>query len=163
MKRRTAKPIHVILLLTAAFLSSGLATAQDRGGRRGGSLVPHQRVLEHLGISDPGQLELIDQLVEAAKTDLGILREEQNDYRQQLRTLLDAEAPDPTEVGNLVIWIHNSGQDIRSIQQSYREKFDLLLTPEQLTAWEEFKANRQNRRGSRRGFREDRDGSPEGC
>ncbi len=161
MKRRTAKPIHVILLLTAAFLSSGLATAQDRGGRRGGSLVPHQRVLEHLGISDPGQLELIDQLVEAAKTDLGILREEQNDYRQQLRTLLNTEAPNPTDVGNLVISARNTGQHIRSLQQSYRDQFDLLLTPEQLTAWEEFKSNRKNRRGSRRGFREGRDGSPE--
>ena len=162
MKRRTAMPIHVILLLTAAFLTSGLATAQDHGGRRGGSLVPHQRILERLGITDPGQLEQISQLEEAAKTDLGILREEQQKYREQLRTLLDMADPNPTDVGNLVISARNTGEDIRSIGQSYREQFELLLTPEQLTAWEEFKANRQNRRGSRRGFREGRDGSPEG-
>ena len=154
MKRRTARPMTVILLLTAAFLSSGLATAQDRGGRRrGGSLVPHQRVLERLGTPEPGQLELINQVEEAAKTDLGILREEQKEYRLQLRTLLDTEDPNPTEVGNLVISARNTGQDIRSIQQSYREQFELLLTPEQLTALEEFNSNRRSRRGFRRGFR----------
>ncbi|MCZ6878338.1 MAG: hypothetical protein O7G29_09365 [Acidobacteria bacterium] len=163
MKKRTARPMTVILLLTAAFLSSGLATAQDHGGRRrGGSLVPHQRVLERLGITEPGQLELINQVKEAAKTDLGILREEQKEYRLQLRTLLDTEDPNPTEVGNLVISARNTGQDIRSIQQSYREQFELLLTLEQLTAWEEFQSNRNNRRGSRRGFRGDGDVSSEG-
>ncbi len=152
----------MILVLAAAFLSSGLAIAQDRGGRGGGSLVPHQRVLEHLGITDPGQLEQINQLEEAAKTDLGILREEQREYRQQLRTLLELEAPDPTDVGNFVISARNVGEDIRSIRQSYRDQFELLLTPEQLTALQEFNSSRNNRRGSRRGFREGRDGSPEG-
>ncbi len=162
MKRRTAMPMNVILLLTAAFLISDLATAQDHGGRRGGSLVPNQRILERLGITDPGQLEQISQLEEAAKAALGILREEQKEYRQQLRTLLDTADPNPTDVGNLVISARNTGEDIRSIGQSYREQFELLLTPEQLTAWEEFQSNRQNRRGSRRGFRGDREGSPEG-
>ncbi len=153
MKTRTAKPMSVILLLAAAFLSSGLAIAQDHGGRRGGSLVPHQRILERLGITDPGQLEQLNQLEEAAKTDLGILREEQQEYRDQLRTLLDTEDPNPTEVGILVISARNTGEDIRSIWQSYREQCELLLTSEQLTAWEEFQSQRNNRRGSRRGFR----------
>ncbi len=159
MERRTTRTLSMILVLAAAFLSSGLARAQDRGGRGGGSLVPHQMVLEHLGITDPGQLEQINQLEEAAKTDLGILREEQQEYRDQLRTLLDTEDPNPTEVGILVISARNTGKDIRSIWQSYREQFKLLLTSEQLTAWEEFQSKRNNRRGSRRGFRGGGDGS----
>ncbi|MCH8321039.1 MAG: hypothetical protein IH790_08800 [Acidobacteria bacterium] len=153
MKRRTARPMTVILLLTAAFLSSGLAAAQDFGGRAGGFLVPPQRVLEHLGITDPGQLEQINQLREDAKTSLGALQEEQKGYRQQLRSLLELEAPDPTDVGNAVLSARNTGEDIRTSRQSFREQFQLILTPEQLTALEEFNSNRRSRRGFRRGFR----------
>ena len=153
MKRRTARPMTVILLLTAAFLSSGLAAAQGFGGRGGGFLVPPQRVLEHLGITDPGQLEQINQLREDAKASLGALQEEQKGYRQQLRSLLELEAPDPTDVGNAVLSARNAGEDIRTSRQSFREQFQLILTPEQLTALEEFNSNRRSRRGFRRGFR----------
>ena len=162
MKRRTAKPIHVILLLTAAFLISGLATAQDHGGRRGGSLVPSQRLLERLGITDPVQLEGINQLVEDGKAALGALQEEQKEFRQQLRTLLESEDPDPTEVGNTVIWARDVGADIRAVREGIRADFEASLTTDQLTAWEEFNSNRHSRRGSRRGFRGDRESFPEG-
>lgn len=159
MKRRTARPMNVILLLAAAFLSSGLAAAQDFGGRAGGFLVPPKRVLEHLGITDPGQLEQINQLREEAKTTLGFLQEEQREYRKQLRTLLELQAPDPTDVGNAVLSGHSVGEDIRTTRQSFRQQFQLILTPEQLTALEEFKSNRHSRRGFRRGFRRSRNGS----
>ena len=162
MKRRTAMPMNVILLLTAAFLISGLATAQDHGGRRGGSLVPSQRLLERLGITDPVQLEGINQLAEDGKAALGALQEEQKEYRQQLRTLLESEDPDPTEVGNTVIWARNVGADIRTVREGIRAEFEASLTADQLTALEEFNSNRHRRRGSRQGFRGSRDGSPDG-
>ena len=162
MKRRTAMPMNVILLLTAAFLISGLATAQDHGGRRGGSLVPSQRLLERLGITDPVQLEGINQLVEDGKAALGALQAEQKEYRQQIRTLLESEDPDPTEVGNAMIWARNVGADIRTVREGIRAEFKASLTADQLTALEEFNSNRHRRRGSRQGFRGSRDGSPEG-
>ena len=162
MKRRTAMPMNVILLLTAAFLISGLATAQDRGGRRGGSLVPSQRLLERLGITDPVELEGFNQLVEDGKAALGALHEEQKEYRQQLRTLLESEDPDPTEVGNTVIWARNVGADIRTVREGIRAEFEASLTADQVTALEEFNSNRHRRRGSRQGFRGSRDGSPDG-
>ncbi len=162
MKRKTAMPMNVILLLTAAFLISGLATAQDHGGRRGGSLVPSQRLLERLGITDPMQLALINQLAEDGKAALVALQEEQKEFRQQLRTLLESEDPDPTEVGNTVIWARDVGADIRAVREGIRADFEASLTTDQLTAWEEFNSNRHSRRGSRRGFRGDRESFPEG-
>jgi uncharacterized membrane protein len=154
--------MNVILLLTAAFLISGLATAQDHGGRRGGSLVPSQRLLERLGITDPVQLEGINQLVEDGKAALGALQAEQKEYRQQIRTLLESEDPDPTEVGNAMIWARNVGADIRTVREGIRAEFKASLTADQLTALEEFNSNRHRRRGSRQGFRGSRDGSPDG-
>jgi Spy/CpxP family protein refolding chaperone len=162
MKRETTRSLSMILVLATAFLSSGIAAAQGRGGRVGGSLVPPQRLLERLGITDPGQLEEINNLKEAAKAALGLLQEEQKEYRQQVRTLLESEAPDPVDVGNIVIWTHNLGEEIKAARQSFREQFELLLTSEQLLTLEEFSSNRHGRRGSRRGFRRGRDGSPEG-
>ena len=153
MKRETTKTLSMILMLATLVLSSGIAVAQGRGGRGGGSLVPPQRVLEHLGITDPGQLEQINQLREDAKTSLGALQEEQKEFRQQLRTLLESEDPDPTEVGNRVIWSRNVGADIRTVREGIRAEFEASLTADQLTAWEEFQSNRRSRRGFRRGFR----------
>ena len=162
MKRETTKTLSMILMIATLFLSSGIAVAQGRGGRGGGSLVPPQRVLEHLGITDPGQLELINQLVEDGKAAFGVLREEQKEYRQQLRTLLESEDPDPTEVGNAMIWARNVGADIRTVREGIRAEFEASLTADQLTALEEFNSNRHSRRGFRRGFRGDREGSLEG-
>jgi len=160
MKRKTARPMTMTLVLATVFLSSSIASAQGFGGRRaGGFLVPHQRVLERLGITDTGQLEQINQLREEAKTTLGFLQEEQREYRKQLRTLLDTSDPNPTDVGNLVISARNTGEDIRTTRQSFRQQFQLILTPEQLTALEEFNSKRHSRRGFRRGFRRSRDGS----
>ena len=163
MNRTTTGTLGMTLVLVAAtFLSSGAVAAQRFGGHGGGSLAPPERVLEHLGISDL-QLEQIGQLREDAKSILGPLHEEQKGYRQQLRTLLESEAPNATDVGNVVIATRHVGEEIRATEQSFREQFQLMLTPEQLTAWEEFNSNRQSRRrGSRQGFRGSRDGSPEG-
>ena len=161
MKRRTARPMSMILLLATAFLSSGLVAAQDFAGRAGGFLVPPQRVLENLGISE-GQLEQINQLKEEAKTALGLLQEEQKEYRQQLRFLLESEAPNPTDVGNAVLSGRSVGEDIRTTRKSFRQQFQLILTPEQLTALKEFNSNRHRRRGFRRGFRGGLDGSSKG-
>ena len=163
MNRTTTGTLGMILVLVAAtFLSSGMAAAQGFGGRWGGSLVPSQRLLERLGITDPVQLEGIDQLAEDGKAALGPLQEEQKEFRQQLRTLLESEDPDPTEVGNRVIWSRNVGADIRTVREGIRAEFEASLTADQLTAWEEFNSNRRRRRGSHRGFRGDREGSPEG-
>ncbi len=163
MKRRTTGTLGMILVLVATtFLSSGVAAAQRHGGRGGNSLVPPPRILEHLGITDPGQLELIDQLREDAKSILSSLQTEQKQYRQQLKILLESQAPDPSNVGNAVISSRNVGNEVRATRKSFREQFQLILTPEQLTALEEFNSNRQGRRGSRRRPRGDRNDVPEG-
>ena len=152
MKRGTTGTLGMILVLVAAtFLSTGISVGQDFGPR-GGDSFPRQRILENLGITE-GQLDQITQLREEARTALGLLQEEQKAYRQQVRTLLESDAPDPVDVGNIVIWAHHVGQEIRNARQSFHEQFELILTAEQLTALEEFSSNRHSRRGSRRGFR----------
>jgi len=163
MKRGTTGSLGMILVLVATtFLSFGSAAAQRFGGRGGDSMVPPERVLERLGITE-GQLEQIMQLREGARTELGLLQEDLKEYRQQAKTLLESGAPEiAQEVGNNVIWAHSVGEEIRALRQSLREDFESILTADQLTALEEFNSNRHRRRGSRQGFRGSRDGSPDG-
>ncbi len=152
----------ILVLVAATFLSFGSAAAQRFGGRGGDSMVPPERVLERLGITE-GQLEQIMQLREGARTELGLLQEDLKEYRQQAKTLLESGAPGiAQEVGNNVIWAHSVGEEIRALRQSLREEFESILTADQLTALEEFNSNRHRRRGSRQGFRGSRDGSPDG-
>jgi len=157
MKKGTTGSLDIILVLVAAtFLSTGISVGQDFG-LRGGDSFPRQRILENLGITE-GQLDEIAQLREGARIELGLLQEDLKEYRQQAKTLLESGTPDPAEVGNNVIWAHSVSQELRALRQSLREQFESILTPDQLTAIEEFKSNRHRRRGSRRGFREGRDG-----
>ncbi len=158
MKRTTGTLGMILVLVAATFLSFGSAAAQRFGGRGGDSMVPPERVLERLGITE-GQLEQIMRLREGARTELGFLQGFLKEYRQETKTLLESgDAEIAQKVGNNVIWAHSVSQELRALRQSLREQFESILTPDQLTAIEEFKSNRHRRRGSRRGFREGRDG-----
>jgi Spy/CpxP family protein refolding chaperone len=142
----------ILVLMAAIFLSSGIVAAQRFGGRAGGPMLPPQRLLENLGITDV-QAEQITQLREESKSILGALHEEQKGYRQQLKTLLESEAPNPTDVGNAVIAARNLREEIGATQKSFRETFQSILTLEQQEALEQM---RNSRRRGRRGHRGDR-------
>ncbi len=161
MKRTTGTLGMILVLVAATFLSFGSAAAQRFGGRGGDSMIPPERILENLGITE-GQLDEIAQLREGARIELGLLQEDLKEYRQQAKTLLESGASGiAQEVGNNVIWAHIVGEEIRALRQSLREEFESILTGDQLTALEEFNSNRHSRRGSRRGFRGDREDSTE--
>ncbi len=159
MKRETTGSLGMILVLVAAtLLSFGSAAAQRFGGRGGDSMVPPERILEKLGITEE-QLAQIMPFREEARTELGRLQGLLKEYRQETKTLLESgDAEIAQQVGNNVIWAHGVSEEIRALRQSLREEFESILTSDQLTAIEEFKSNRHRRRGSRQGFREGRDG-----
>ncbi len=162
MKRKTAGPMTLILVLATVFLSSGLATAQDRGGRRaGGFLVPPQRLLEHLGVTEDQSIQ-INALGERFKAASESFHAERRNLHEQLEAEFQSGSPDPAVVGSLVISQRDLAQRQRTIQGEYRADFQSLLTVEQQEELEEMRTSRRHgRRGSRRGFRGDREDSPE--
>ena len=99
MKKSTAKILSVILLVATGFLGVSMAAPQGSRGRTGRSLIPPQRVVEEIPGITADQLGDIDLLREEAKTTMEFLVEQQRAFRQDLRTHLDSEAPDPFEVG----------------------------------------------------------------
>jgi Spy/CpxP family protein refolding chaperone len=162
MNRTTKGTLGMTLLLVATiFLSSGMVVAQRFGGRDGGPMALPQRLLENLGITDV-QAEQITQLREEAKSTLGALHEEQKGYRQQLKTLLESEAPNPIDVGNTVIAAHDLREEIGATQKSFRETFQSILTLEQQEALEEMRNSRRRGRRGHRGSRGPGDFSNDG-
>ena len=77
MKRGATGTLSMILVLAAsAFLSAGIAVAQDFGPRGGGSFLPRQRILGNLSGITEDQLQQINALEEEMKTSFGFFREE---------------------------------------------------------------------------------------
>ncbi len=150
MKKSTAKVLSVILLVATGFLGVGMAAPQDSRGRTGRSLIPPQRVVEEIPGITVDQLGDIDVLREEAKTTMEFLMEQQRQFRQDIRTQLDSEAPDPFEIGLLVISGRDVTNEIRTSQQDFRETFQAILTSEQLESLKGLHTTLNSRRRSGR-------------
>lgn len=150
MKKSTAKVLSVILLVATGLLGVGMAAPQGSRGRTGRSLIPPQRVVEKIPEITVDQLGDIDLLREEAMATMEFLMEQQRQFRQDLRTQLDSEAPDPFEVGVLVISGRDVTNEIRTSQQDFRETFQAILTSEQLESLKGLHTTLNSRRRSGR-------------
>ncbi len=150
MKRKTAGPMSLILVLATAFLSSSLAMAQGFGPRGGGSFLPRQRALENLPGMTEEQLSAINALGEEFKATFGSFREERKNLHDLLEAELKSENPDATTVGQYVISQRDLAQQLRTTQGDFRETFQSILTLEQQEALKEMRSSRRHgRRGGR--------------
>ena len=150
MKRTTTGTLGMILvLMTATFLSSGIAMAQDFGPRGERSPLTRQRFLENLPGMTEEQLSQISALGEEFKAASGFLREERKILHDQLEAALQSANPDAITVGQLVISQRDLREQRRSAQEDFRATFQSLLTLEQQEALEEM---RNRRRRGRRGL-----------
>ena len=124
--------------------------ARGRGARRRAALPP-DRALKRLGLTEE-QMAEVKKLRESHKAAMASLREKGAGIRTQLREQLEMEESSPAKVGELVIEGRDVRQQIRKAQESARESFSALLTPEQLKQIEKFR-DRRGRPGARRGHR----------
>jgi Spy/CpxP family protein refolding chaperone len=67
--------------------------------------------------------------------------------RTQLHTAFQASAPDAATVGNLVIQEHQNRAAMKAAMTEFHTKFQALLTPDQLTAFNQMHAKRSAFRG----------------
>lgn len=104
--------------------------------RDGGGLVRLLRFLgRFLDLSDEQKADT-RALLEQLHTDLQPLREDSRGLAAELRTALDAETPDPLEVGGLVIALDANRDASAALRQAFLSDFEALLTPEQLELFE---------------------------
>lgn len=111
---------------------------------------PLRALTAFLDLTD-AQVEEARLLLEDLAAELRPLAEEARALRQELHTLLEAEGPDPAEVGALVLEIHAVGDAMRAARDDFDAAFAALLTPDQLERWEILKEARRLFRGGRSG------------
>ena len=132
---------------------AALHTQQAGPGRRAfrSAGLPPDRALKRLELTEE-QMAEVKKLRENHKAAMSSLREKGAGIRTQLREQLEMEESSPAKVGELVIEGRDVRQQMRKAQESARESFSALLTPEQLKQIEKFR-DRRGRPGARRGHR----------
>lgn len=96
------------------------------------------------------QIEQARALFEGTRELTQPIREDLRATHQELRDLLGTEAPDATQVGTLVLDIHDLRGQLRETREALLEDFRALLTPEQIEKLETLKDAREARRPHRR-------------
>ena len=91
---------------------------------------PLQVVADFLQLQ-PGQVNELEQLLQARQTTLVPLLQTAQARTQQLAVLLNSGG-NPAQVGTLVIQIHASQQQMAQTQQAFLAQFVAVLDPEQL-------------------------------
>jgi Spy/CpxP family protein refolding chaperone len=165
MKSRTILlPILATLALTA---TAPLALAQPLGSPGDGPRGMHGRhdrggdLVEFLGLTE----EQEEQWKAAHKAHFEGLRptfEKIRDLREQMKAELEGEAPDATTVGGLMIQIHQLDGDLEAGRDQLDATIREILTDEQQTKLDAFKAASPGRRGPGGGWGGPRRGHPGG-
>ncbi|MEM9293297.1 MAG: periplasmic heavy metal sensor [Acidobacteriota bacterium] len=104
-------------------------------GQRGPGGGFGENLAEYLDLTEE-QIAAVQQIRSDAQATSQPIREEQRALRDQLRDLLDSDAPDATTVGETVIAARALGEQLKGIAEGARSDMEALLTPEQLEAWE---------------------------
>lgn len=155
-----------ILGITALAMLATAATAGHRGhDGLGLDRAEHRldRMTELLDLSGT-QREQMGAIFEDARQQRRTERDDIRAQREQLDSLLGSDAPDATEVGQLVIAMHERRQELRAEHERIREQMEALLTPEQLEKLEvidEFRSQRREHRRDRRHGRMGHHGHPD--
>jgi Spy/CpxP family protein refolding chaperone len=163
MKRTMGYLGAALVVVGSSVAIAAQPAARQRGQGRDGLRPDRARAAmeEFLGLTEDQKATLTSQREEARKT-LQPLMAEQRRLHQELRTALEAEGADATAVGNLMLSLHKQRQELRSLRKGFEDQRLAVLTPEQQTKLEAFKAARKmgpgkGRRGpggpGMRGFR----------
>ena len=151
MSRKALTIAAAVLSLTVAGVATG---QQDRGrmhrahdGKMHGGFERIAHALDLTAAQQATWKQLHESFADAAKP----LREQTRANHEAIRTELDANAPNATKVGQLMIDNKDIRDRLEALRGDLKEDLKASLTPEQLTKWEALKDLRDGRgRGGER-------------
>lgn len=136
---RAAKWTSLLALLLLAVPAMAAAQQQAAGLPDANQLLRNPRLLIRYLKLDPTQAATLRTLLGQLQTTLKPIREGQKALYTELHAALDAENPDPTEVGQIVIDLYEGRETIRAAFATFDTAFSAILTPAQLAKWEALK------------------------
>jgi Spy/CpxP family protein refolding chaperone len=146
MKGRIIQTVSAAIILVA---SAGSALGQPgppggKGFRGPGEGFRADRIAEVLELSDEQRSQWRNLHGELRAT-IGPLMEERRILHQQVRTALGSDSPDSCAIGELMVGIHNIGEEQRAAHDNMREQLTSILTPEQQAKFEALHELREER------------------
>lgn len=134
--KRTLTFISAVLLLTVT------ATAQEHHHAAADAIRSEQAKVANFLQLTPDQRTSWDALHADLQNTIAPLFDQAQSARQQLSTLLDSDSPDPIAVGTQVIAMHSLEKQIQAAHTAALQKAEALLTPDQKTKFEAWRASR---------------------
>jgi len=149
MVNKLATAVVVAALAGVPFV---VAAQQGSGpGPRGRGEGRGERMAEYLGLTDE-QKATWKSLHEQHKAEMQPLRQQGRELHQGLREAMDAPNPDAQVVGEASLALKAHREKVRASRDAFEKRLTGILTPEQKTKFEAFKAARGHRGpGGRRG------------
>lgn len=140
MKRTALTALTLAMALAASF-----AVAQPgpggpgRGPNGPGLMAPGNGMIEFLGLDD-AQLEAWTAYHEQFRTTVEPIHDAMQDLHVKLREALDAEAPDASVIGQLLIDTQALRDQVFAAREALDENLKSILTADQLLRFEAFRA-----------------------
>ncbi len=142
---------RILLMVTVMTLTIALAAMAQAPGRMGGQGMRGsgqqtlgqrpgggpQWLATYLGLSE-AQIAQWEAIRDAAQAQITPLAQTRRDNVVELQGLLNGTSPDPSAVGAIVIENHGIGAQIRTIHENAEKDFIAILTPDQLTKYNQW-------------------------
>lgn len=139
-RRLLAAVLFTLLALPAL---APLADAADRRGGPGagnpGAVLGNPRALARYLKLTPAQIAAAKTLREELQAETRPLHEQQKVLHEQLRAQLDAATADACAIGQTMLRLEGTRDQVRAAREEFDEAFSALLTPEQLARYEALK------------------------
>ena len=132
------------LLALGALGLSRTALAKGEPRPSGGGRV--EAIVRALAL-DEAQTAKLQELAATLKSQVEPLREERRDLRQQLEAEMAAAAPNTERVGRLTLALRDGREKARAALGDFDRSFSALLTPDQLSRYQELKQSHPLLRG----------------
>jgi Spy/CpxP family protein refolding chaperone len=129
-------------LLTAAAFLAVLALpflAEAKPPQNAEAILRNPRALARFLKLTPEQVATFKTLRQELQADVKPLQDQLGPLQEQLKTQLDAAAPDACAAGQTVVAIDGVRDDIRAAYEEFDQELSAILTPEQLAKYEHLK------------------------
>src|ERR1700753_101 len=140
-----AKFLNPLALLSLLALLAVPAIAQETvptvPGPHHGRAAMMQHVVAKLNLTAEQQTA-VAQLHQDLKTQMAPIHQQQQQLRTQLKAALAAPTPDAAAVGQLTIQSHQLRAQMKPIMATFHQKFEALLTADQLATYKQMQANK---------------------
>jgi Spy/CpxP family protein refolding chaperone len=124
----------------AVSATTGATGAPGEGGHAGMLAAHIHGMVKELNLTDD-QKAAAKPIFQEIHAQAQPIHQQLGTIHQQLQTALNSPSPDATAIGNLVIQSHQLMQQMKPILEAADQKFQAILTPDQLTKYQALKAS----------------------